>query len=110
MKPKTENPPKLKLPKKIKQRPEEAYPDKWAFDTLTRKIIKLVSKKQEEKLYSKKVIFTEYKEALKHKEQFLISQLEDAKKIVKRYQNILHLFHGDLYLTQEELKRVGSES
>lgn len=105
MEPKTENPPKLKLPKKIKQRPEEAYPVKWAFNAGTRKVVKLTNKDEESK-YDKKIIFTEYKKALEYKEFFLANQVFDAKRVIKRYQKILTMFHGELLLAKEELRNI----
>lgn len=102
---KTENPTKLKLPKKIKRRPEEAYPVKWAFNALTRKVIKLTSKKEEEN-YKSSVICKDYLDALRKKEAFLEMEVENTKKIIKRYQKVLTIFNGELLLAKEELRNI----
>lgn len=103
--PKTENPPKLKLPKKIKRRPEEAYPVKWAFNALTRKVIKLTSKEEEEN-YKSSVICKDYLDALRKKETFLEQETENTKRIIKRYQKILTMLNGELLLAKEELRNI----
>lgn len=105
MKPKTENPPKLKLPKEIKRKVEKEYPVKWAFDALTRKVVKLTNEEEENK-YEKNVVFKDYLTALRHKEAFLEKGIETTKRIIKRYQKILTMFNGELLLAKEELRNI----